>query len=88
MSAISVTGKNCGNDGCISVLLRIQCYCPLSKRCASHVHVNRRGYGVRFALDKPALLPPSVVEALLIKGGLIPERDMCLAVLRSPPMLH
>jgi hypothetical protein len=76
MLAVSVRGKNCGNYGCIvSVLLRILCYCPLSKRCTSHV--NRRGYGVRFALDKPALLPRSVVEALHIKGGLIPERDLC-----------
>lgn len=72
-----MTGKNCrGNDGCIvSVLVKIQWYCPLSKRCTSDV--NRAGCSVRFARDMSALLPRSVVDALLIKEGLIPDLDLC-----------
>ena len=72
-----MTGKNCrGNDGCIvSVLVKIQWYCSLSKRCTSDA--NRPGYSVRFARDVPALLPRSAVEALLIKEELIPDLDLC-----------
>jgi hypothetical protein len=54
---------------------KIQWYCPLSKRCTSVV--NRPGHSVRFARDMSALLPRSVMEALLIKEGLISDLDLC-----------
>jgi len=57
------------------VLVKIQRYFPLSKRCTPDV--NRPGYSVRFARDMPALLARSVVEALLIKEGLIADLDLC-----------
>jgi len=72
-----MTGKNsCGNDGCVvSMLLMIQWYFPLSKRCTPDV--NRPGCSVRFARNMPALVARSVVEALLIKEGLKPDLDLC-----------
>ena len=73
----SVTGKNsCGNYGCIvSVLVKIEWYCPLGKCCTSDE--NRPGYSVRYANDMPALLPRSAIEARLTKEGLIPELGLC-----------